>query len=106
MLLIVDEPSGYMYYGSQVAAPLVGDIFESMFAYLGVKAEFTGEEAEIIGEPFVLPDFTGKRLSEVRAELYRLGLYVETDGDGDTVKGQFPLAGTVVDKRNAVLLLT
>ncbi len=106
VLLIVDEPSGYMYYGSQVAAPLVGDIFESTFAYLGVKAEFTGEEAEIIGEPFVLPDFTGKRLSEVRAELYRLGLYVETDGDGDTVKGQFPLAGTVVDKRNAVLLLT
>ena len=106
VLLIVDEPSGYMYYGSQVAAPLVGDIFESTFAYLGVKAEFTGEEAEIIGEPFVLPDFTGKRLSEVRAELYKLGLYVETDGDGDTVKGQFPLAGTVVDKRNAVLLLT
>ena len=106
VLLIVDEPSGYMYYGSQVAAPPVGDIFESTFAYLGVKAEYTGEEAALTGEPFALPDYTGKRLSAVRAELAAHGLYVETDGDGDTVTGQFPLAGTVVDKRNTVLLMT
>ena len=31
VLMIVDEPKGYVYYGSLVAAPLVGDIFRSVF---------------------------------------------------------------------------
>ncbi len=31
VLMIVDEPKGYVYYGSLVAAPLVGDIFRSIF---------------------------------------------------------------------------
>lgn len=106
VLFLVDEPSGWLYYGSQVAAPYVGDIFESVFAYLGVEPEFTGEEAETVGEKFELADYTGKSLREAKAELAALGIYVETDGEGGTVKGQFPLAGAVIDRRNAVLLVT
>ncbi len=106
VLLIVDEPKGYMYYGSLVAAPLVGGIFASVFDYLGVAPTYTGEEAKIVGEPFALPDFCGLGVSEARLELAKLGLYCETDGDGDKVTGQYPAAGATVDKRNAVLLLT
>lgn len=106
VLFIVDEPKGYMYYGSLVAAPMVGDIFESIFAYLGVDPVYTGEEAEIIGEEFELPSFEGMSVSEARAALSKLHLYCEIDGDGDSVKGQYPLAGVKVDRRNTVLLLT
>lgn len=106
ILLIVDEPKGYMYYGSLVAAPLVGDILRSMFDYLAVEPRFTGEEAEIIGEPFALPNFVGMSVSEARAEIGKLGLYCEIDGEGGAVTGQYPDAGITVDKRNAVLLLT
>lgn len=106
VLLIVDEPAGYMYYGSLVAAPLVGDIFRNIFALYGVEPEFTGEEAEIVGEPFELPDFSGMSVQQARTRLLALGLHVETDGDGGTVTGQLPAAGTTVDGRNTVLLLT
>lgn len=106
VLFIVDEPKGYMYYGSLVAAPMVGDIFESMFAYLGTEPRYTGQEESIIGEKFILPSFEGLSLIEAKNQLRKLGLYVETDGDGDVVKGQYPLAGVKVDKRNTVLLLT
>lgn len=106
VLFIVDEPKGYMYYGSLVAAPMVGDIFESMFAYLGTEPRYTGQEQSIIGEEFILPSFEGLSLIEAKNQLRKLGLYVETDGDGDIVKGQYPLAGVKVDKRNTVLLLT
>ena len=106
VLMIVDEPQGYMYYGSLVAAPLVGDVFEGMFAYFDVEPEFTGEEAEIVGEPFALDDYTGMSVTQARLALQKLGVYVETDGDGGTVTGQFPAAGAIVDKRNTVLLLT
>ena len=36
VLLIVDEPKGYVYYGSLVAAPLVGDIYRSIFDLLSM----------------------------------------------------------------------
>ncbi|MBO4554201.1 MAG: PASTA domain-containing protein, partial [Clostridia bacterium] len=103
---IVDEPKGYMYYGSLVAAPLVGDIFESTFAYLGIAPEYTGKEAELVGEPFDLPDFSGLSVIEAKRQIEKLGLYCEIDGEGDKVKGQYPLANVKVDKRNVVLLLT
>lgn len=106
VLFIVDEPSGYMYYGSQVAAPIVGDIFASIFDYLGIEPVYTGEEAEIVGEKFSLPDFTGMTVAQARAALAKLGLYCETDGEGGEVKAQYPEAGITVDKRNVVLLMT
>ena len=106
VLFIVDEPKGYMYYGSLVAAPMVGDIFESVFAYLSINPTYTGKEAEIIGEKFELPSFLGMSVASARAELRKLGLYCEIDGEGDVVKSQYPLSGVEVDKRNAVLLIT
>lgn len=106
ILFIVDEPKGYMYYGSLVAAPMVGDIFESIFAYLSIDPTYTGKEADIVGQEFELPDFCGMSVSNARAQLAKLGLYCEIDGEGDTVNAQYPLAGVKVDKRNAVLLIT
>jgi stage V sporulation protein D (sporulation-specific penicillin-binding protein) len=37
VLYIVDEPQGYVYYGSLVAAPMVGDIFRSIFDLYGLE---------------------------------------------------------------------
>ena len=106
VLFIVDEPKGYMYYGSLVAAPLVGDIFESTLAYLGISPTYTGKEAEIVGDEFLLPNFSGLSASEAKRQIEKLGLYCEIDGEGESVLTQYPLAGVAVDKRNVVLLIT
>lgn len=106
VLFIVDEPKGYMYYGSLVAAPLVGDIFESTFAYLGIAPNYTGKEAELVGEPFELPSFEGVSVGDAKRQIEKLGLYCEIDGEGEKVKSQYPLAGVTVDKRNVVLIMT
>lgn len=106
VLFIVDEPKGYMYYGSLVAAPMVRAIFESAFAYLGIDPKYTGDEEKIIGKEFLLPNFLGMSVAAARNELAKLGLYCEIDGEGGEVKGQYPVAGVKVDKRNTVLLIT
>ena len=106
VLLIVDEPKGYMYYGSLVAAPLVGDIFESTFNYLGIEPQYTGKEAELVGEEFLLPDFSGLSVTEAKRQIEKLGLYCEIDGEGGVVLSQYPVANAKVDRRNVVLLLT
>lgn len=51
VLLIVDEPQGYVYYGSLVAAPLVGDIFKGIFAYLNIPADENAEDVESTFNP-------------------------------------------------------
>ncbi len=106
IMLSVDEPSGYIYYGSLVAAPAVGDIFRGIFSAKQIEPEYDKEEFEIIGKPFKMPNFEDMDTRQAMSEIARLGLHVEVDGSGDSVKGQYPETGTIVDKRNAVLLLT
>jgi len=103
ILLVVDEPQG-AYYGSVVAAPLVGEIFKGALSYFGSIPHFSEGEKDTIGKPFALPSFIGMSLSEAKKALSSLGLYLETDGEGSTVTAQYPAAGTIVDKRNAVQL--
>lgn len=106
VLLVVDEPQGGIYYGSLVAAPLVGQVFQGIFDYLKIEPSYSEKDAEIIGDPFSLPDFTGMSLADAIKQVKALGLHYETDGEGDIVTEQFPLNGAIVDKRNTVLFVT
>jgi stage V sporulation protein D (sporulation-specific penicillin-binding protein) len=106
IIFMVDEPQGYLYYGSLVAAPLVGQIYKNIFAYLGIDPVYTGNEAEITGTPFALSDYSGMSVVQAMNALKKLGLHVETSGEGSVVTAQYPLSGVTVDKRNTVLLIT
>lgn len=106
VLLVVDEPQGGIYYGSLVAAPLVGQVFQGIYDYLKIEPSYSEKDTEIIGDPFSLPDFTGMSLADAIKQVKALGLHYETDGEGDTVTEQFPLNGAIVDKRNTVLFVT
>ncbi|MBO4534658.1 MAG: PASTA domain-containing protein, partial [Clostridia bacterium] len=88
VFLYVDEPQGYLYYGSQVAAPYVGSIFANLLSYIGEpKAESTPKST------FVMPDFAGMTYAQVLARCKAMGLYLEASGDGSRVTYQFPVAG-------------
>ena len=87
-LLYVDEPQG-LYYGSQVAAPYVGEIFANVAAYLDVP------QANVEELPtFVMPDCLGKTYGEVQALCRKHGIYLEAGGEGSRVVYQFPVAGS------------
>lgn len=42
-LILIDEPQG-IYYGGTIAAPVVGEIYDNILAYLGIEKEETEEE--------------------------------------------------------------
>lgn len=105
IVFIVDEPVG-VYYGSIVAAPYVSEIFKGIFAYKNIAPSYNGDEIEIVGTPFTLENYSGMKLSLAIAQLKKIGVNVEVDGDGSIVSGQLPISGTVVDKTNTVLLYT
>lgn len=103
VLFIVDEPQG-LYYGSQVCAPPVGELFQNIFNYKSVYPHFSELDKLVIGEKFEMPDLIGMSYEEAKYLLYKLGLYYEYEGDGDTVKDQYPAKGTVIDKRYSVMM--
>lgn len=44
-LILIDEPQG-VYYGGTIAAPVVGEIYDNILAYLGIKKEAVEKATE------------------------------------------------------------
>ena len=98
VLMIVDEPQGYMYYGSLVAAPYAGRAFKSIFEYEGIEPTLAVDKQYVL-----MPDVIGKSIADAAAELEAAGLNVECIGEGEVI-AQTPIAGTRVAVSDTVLI--
>lgn len=99
VLMIVDEPQGYMYYGSLVAAPYAGRVFANIFDYTGLEPT-TLEQTEFT----FMPDVIGETAADAVAALEKIGLHVELVGDGERVTAQTPVPNTRVAVNDSVLI--
>lgn len=102
VMMIVDEPEGYMYYGSLVAAPFVGQVLERIFEARGMEGNLEGIEEDI---KVVMPELVGRGASEAVGILTQMGVRFETSGEGDRVIGSVPVATSVVNKNREVVLI-
>lgn len=93
-LMTVDEPQGYVYYGSIVAAPFVGDVFKNIFAYKNAKPNYTEEELKLLGRTFTMPNLMDMNADEAIAILKRLKIPFEYNGTGGKVNYQLPAANS------------
>ncbi len=99
VLMIVDEPQGYMYYGSLVAAPYAGNVFSKIFDYTALPPSML---AEI--EYAIMPDIIGKPVADAIKELEDAGLHAELVGEGEKVTAQTPVPQTKIAKNDTVLV--
>ena len=86
MIIVVDEPSSNVKYGSVVAAPYVSMLMEKVLPYLEYKS--SAEEININVENFV-----GMDISDAVKKLKDSDIAYEIVGNGDTVINQTPSAG-------------
>ena len=98
-LMIVDEPQGYVYYGSIVAAPYVGQIFRSTFAYYDVAPAL---DADDVPKKVVMPDIYGLSATAACAAMREKGLTYEVAGEGNKVVYQFPAESAEIDENTVV----
>lgn len=101
-LMIVDEPQGYVYYGSIVAAPYVGQIFGSTFAYYDVAPAL---DADDVPKKVVMPDIYGLSATAACAAMREKGLTYEVAGEGNKVVYQFPAEGAEIDENTVVYFM-
>lgn len=86
VLMVVDEPTGYVYYGSLTAAPYAGRVFERIFAYTGLSPSVAEEKPTT----FAMPDLIGKSVEDAVKILKEKGLQFETAGEGNRVTATLP----------------
>ena len=105
VLVALDTPSrqtGIYISGGVMAAPTVGAVMADILPYLGVKQNYTAEDAA--GQVFQMPDLTGMTVKEAEKILKESYLTCQTVGSGEMVTGQIPAAGQNVPGDSQVLL--
>ena len=83
MIIVVDEPTSEVKYGSVVAAPYISAFLSNALPYLNYRRD--SEKTQISIENYV-----GKNISEVKKELSATGIEYEIIGNGNTVLKQTP----------------
>ncbi len=105
-LVLIDEPKG-VYYGGQVAGPVMKEILSNALPYLGIEPEYTEAELEIDGvAPVTTGNYTGEKISALRLELAKQKVNLQVIGKGDTVVSQFPPENTVINQGSKIIVYT
>lgn len=83
VIIVVDEPTSAVKYGSVVAAPYVSAFLSDALPYLGYESEYDTQAIP-------LPNLIGKSILDAKAALNELKIEYEIVGSGDTVLRQTP----------------
>ncbi|MCL2356185.1 MAG: penicillin-binding transpeptidase domain-containing protein [Defluviitaleaceae bacterium] len=101
-LVLIDEPKG-VYYGGQVAGPVMQVLLENVLPYLGVTPMYVSNE-ELEVAPVVMPNVRGLAKEEALRILSDAGLEYDLIGSGGDILEQFPIPGEMVNRGERVLL--
>ncbi len=105
-LVLIDEPKG-VYYGGQVAGPVMKEILSNALPYLGIEPQYTEAELEIDGvAPVTTGNYVGQKISAIRLELAKENVQLRVIGDGDTAISQFPPENTVINQGSQIIVYT
>lgn len=107
VLAALDTPSrstGVYISGGVMAAPTVGAILSDILPYLNVRHSYS--ETDPAGQTVMVEDLTGLTAKEAEAALKKVGLCGKITGEGETVVGQLPAAGSSVPGGSQVLVYT
>ena len=105
VLVALDTPSrqtGIYISGGVMAAPTVGAVMADILPYLGVRHNYTPEDAA--GRIVILPELTGLTQKEAEKLLKEQGLSCSIKGTGETVTAQIPGAGQEIPGNSQVIL--
>ncbi len=100
ILMTINEPNSYAYYGSIVAAPYVGQVFSKIFQYEKIEPTEIIEEKEYIEMPYL----DGMSVTEAMKVLDEKGILYEVAGEGDSVVSTVPIASEMISKGDIALI--
>ncbi len=98
MIIVVDEPTSQVKYGSVVAAPYVSMLYERILPYL----EFNSKSNQVNTS---VEDYVGLNVADAKNKAADAKLNYEIIGKGDKIVAQVPAAGDVLTYPLSKILL-
>lgn len=103
-LVLLDEPSAGLYYGGQIATPVVRNILEDTLNYLGVEPAYTPEEKATLETS--VPNVVGRTVADAKNLIKNSNLKYRIEGDGENVINQIPKGSVNVNQQSTITLYT
>ena len=97
-IIVVDEPTSNVKYGSVVAAPYVSMLMEKILPYLEFKSSNEGSS-------FTVDNYVGMNIESVKNILSESNMNYEIIGNGTTVLSQTPSGGEIVTKELSKIII-
>ena len=105
-LVLVDEPQG-VYYGGQVAGPVMKELLENVLPYLGIEPEYTEEELKMEEtREITVPNLIDMTIDDAKKLLTEQEINFEVDGSGNTIRTQFPPSNEIINYDEKIILYT
>lgn len=102
-LVLLDEPTGALRQGGQIAAPVVRKILEDSLRYKGFEPQLSEEERNMQG---TVPEVRDLGIADAKKQVTAAGYKVKIIGSGDTIQEQLPKPGVSLLKESTVILYT
>lgn len=103
-IVAIDEPTGDLYQGSQISAPVVRNILEDTLRYMGYEKKLEGNELAVMQSN--VPEVRGFAVSDAKKTLSDAGFDVKIVGEGENTEQQLPKPGASLAKGSTVILYT
>lgn len=105
VIMIIDEPTKGLIYGSQLVAPYISKFLSDVLPYLGVEPNYSEGDKE--NAKIEIQNYRGLSLDKATEMLNGAGIKYEVVGSGPSVIDQVPTSGsTVTQKYGKVILYT
>ena len=105
-LVLIDEPKG-VYYGGQVAGPVMKEILANSLPYLGIEPIYNENEQKMKGiGTFTVENYVGQNVDKLRQKLTKNNINLQVVGEGKTVVKQFPKEKTVINQNTKIIVYT
>ncbi len=98
VIIVVDEPTASVKYGSVVAAPYISALLTDILPYLEYESSKESVNAEV-------ESFVGMGVKDAAERIGALGLRCEVIGGGDTVLSQTPGEHDIITHEGSKILL-
>lgn len=103
-IVLIDEPKG-VYYGGQVAGPVMKELLTNALPYLKIEPIYNEKEMELDEtKTIIMPKLIGMSLEEGKKALSELKIEYEIEGEGDSIKSQFPPSDVEINFGSKVIL--
>lgn len=103
VFIAVDEPSTGVYYGGQVATPLMKELFSEIFKYMDsplAQARYS------IEKDIIIPEVRGKTIEEAKEILKINDLEFDLEGSDEYITSVVPTPGTTVKEGEKIKVYT